>query len=85
MKCPHCNNTIEVRLSKGIPETPANDGPDDLETMLACINEEDLDEPSAKFVRETRERFEQYGDRTRISPKQLAWLKRLANENDVPF
>ena len=49
---------------------------EDLKPMLS-----DLDEVPQNFVSDQIERNEQFGARTFVSPKQMAWLERLHEEN----
>lgn len=85
-KCPHCSKPfeLEVRFTKA-PEMqsdsvrPAVNAATNLGALLDSINEDELDAAAAKFVRETKERFEQYGAKTRMSEKQLGWLQRIAD------
>ena len=51
----------------------------ELELLLEQIKEDDLDAYPAEFVRKTRAAYEKYGDRTRISEKQMAWLRDISN------
>ena len=81
MKCPHCDGNIDVRFIKA----PGNGQPKqesaptgDLGELLGRINDEDLDEKALEFVTQTRERYEKYQDRTRMSEKQMAWLTKIA-------
>lgn len=80
-KCPKCNADLSIILagaearkgsSKAAGELP------DIAELLAAINEDELEEGAAKFVSETRSRFAQYGSRTRLSDKQIAWLQKIA-------
>lgn len=82
-KCPHCSKSFEVEIR--FTKAPAMQSErvlkdrNDIGEMLSVIDEDELDDMAAKFVTETRERFEQYGARTRMSEKQLRWLERIAN------
>lgn len=82
-KCPHCDQPIDVRFIKAPPMQSQQQGrivPDnaDIGSLLEQINDDDLDSASSEFVSQTRERFAQYGDRTKMSEKQMAWLRKLA-------
>lgn len=51
----------------------------DVGGLLEQIHDEDLETGfEVRFVRETRERFEKYGDRIRMSEKQMTVLRRIA-------
>ena len=85
MKCPHCRQNIDVQLIKAPadaqPSQPSRSSApasDDLGELLESIDEGELDEAAAKFVTDTKDRFRQYGKRTKMSEKQMAWLKRIA-------
>lgn len=51
----------------------------DLEELLDMIDVSTLKGQSLDFVVETRERFRKYKDKTRMSDKQMAWLRKIAN------
>ncbi len=81
VECPKCKCQIEVKVAfasgpKSSAPEPSSSG--DLAALLDRIVDDELSGAAAKFVRETRERFEQYGSRTRMSDKQLVWLQRIA-------
>lgn len=79
--CPHCKNQLQIEsrlvFASG-PRSSEPQGAGDLESLLNSINDDELSGAAEKFVRETRERFEKYGPRTKMSEKQLAWLGRIA-------
>lgn len=83
IKCPKCKVDLEVRLTAAPPmqaDQQQRIVPDnaDIGSLLEQINDDDLDSASSEFVSQTRERFAQYGDRTKMSEKQMAWLRKLA-------
>ncbi len=82
LKCPSCGVVLEVRLTAAPPmqadTVKRESGSGDLKSLLDSINDEALSGMEAKFVEETRARFEKYGPTTRMSEKQLAWLKKIA-------
>lgn len=86
MKCPHCNGNIDVRFIKAPPDlngtartvASTNNGGNSLVEMLDAIDDSKLTGASQTFVAETRERFAKYKDKTKMSDKQLAWLRKLA-------
>jgi hypothetical protein len=82
MKCPHCNENIDVRLIKAPSNSQGSlEGADisGLEAILDRIHEDELEHQNEiDFVKQTRERFEQYGERTRMSEKQMTWLRKIA-------
>jgi uncharacterized Zn finger protein (UPF0148 family) len=51
----------------------------DLRALLTRIDAGRLDDREREFVEQTRERFERYGDKTMMTQKQLAWLRRIAD------
>lgn len=87
MKCPLCNGNIDVQLIKAVSrdERPAKtakagSASGDVGELLEMIGDVgELDEAAAKFVTETQERWEKYGQRIKFSDKQYAWLKRIAD------
>lgn len=86
MNCPHCSKVIVVKLLKdsnvgqGQPEEV---DVSDVGELLALVNPATLDDKSMDFFNQTKERYEQYHDRIRMSPKQMAWLRKLANPETV--
>lgn len=81
MKCPHCSNEIEVRLVKAPPmqASLAGEGMGDVGELLAQIHDDELETDfEIGFIKQTRERFEQYGDRIRMSEKQMVCLRKIA-------
>ena len=46
--------------------------------LLDRINYADLEGPSIDFVAGMRERFDKYGSSTKVSARQLFWLRDLA-------
>ena len=81
MKCPHCNK--DVRLVKGDSAAPPK-GADTVGVgeLLDAIDADALEGKAAEFVAQTRERYAQYKERTRMSDKQMAWLRNIANGED---
>ena len=88
MNCPHCNKVIVVKFAKDSnvgQSDPVVDG-NELAALLEVINMSALDGKSLEFVTQTKERFGQYGERTRMSERQMEWLRDLASPDDkVPF
>lgn len=78
VKCPKCGAGLEIRLEEDRQRNPSEADHLDLEQLLDSINDSELSGKVAEFVASTRERFEQYGKRTRMSDKQMAWLRRIA-------
>ncbi len=82
MDCPHCGKVVVVKLLKdsnvGQSQPSADVDTNELASLLEVINMSSLDGKSLDFVTQTKERFAQYGERTRVSEKQLAWLRSLA-------
>ena len=58
--------------------SPSNGG-GDLEELLDAIDDSRLDGQALDFVTQTRDRFKKYKGNTRMSDKQMAWLRKLAN------
>ncbi len=80
--CPYCQQYINVTLSQAGGAQQRESGPakssGSIGALLDSIEDDALEGAAAKFVGETRSRYEQYGERTRLSEKQLAWLQRIA-------
>lgn len=80
MNCPHCNKVIIVKLAKDSnagQSTPSDSV--DLGELLAAIDDSSLAGAAQDFVRKMRERFDQYGPKTRMSDKQMQWLRDIAD------
>jgi hypothetical protein len=56
---------------------PAASEPGDVGELLQAIDDSQLSGQSVGFVAQTRERYKKYGDRIRVSPKQIAWLQKI--------
>lgn len=88
--CPKCSQRLEVSLTmapasqtqKVLPVN-GNASTDELGELLDLIDDGSLSGAAVNFVAETRARFAQYGARTRVSEKQIAWLKKLAGAEDA--
>jgi hypothetical protein len=81
--CPKCGSQLEVKLifasgprSSPEPVEPFNIA--ELHDLLEGIDADNLEPRAMNFVTETRERLEKYGERIKISPKQMAWLRSIA-------
>jgi len=83
IECPHCKNQLQLdsrlTFASGPRSSEPASGSDDLGALLGQIMDDGLTGQVAEFVTQTRERYEKYGSRTRMSEKQLAWLKRIAD------
>ncbi len=85
MKCPHCNGNIDVRFVKAPPDMQSGA----VRSQSAAVGDmgELLDQCSGQpmttweetFVSEQLERYVKYKDRTKVSDKQLAILRKIAN------
>lgn len=83
-ECPSCHAQVVVKLSfASAPRKSTQSSPsvstDNLEELLDSIDMTSLDEMSFDFVNKTKARFEQYGTKTIMSDKQMAWLRKLAS------
>ncbi len=84
MKCPHCNENIYVRFVKAPSDSGGQSSgrTSDVGALLEQIHDDELETQfEIDFIKQTRERFEQYGDRIRMSDKQMACLQRIAAGN----
>lgn len=91
MKCPHCQKTVLLVKDTSNcyePEYATDDngrvnnfeGTGDTGELLERIDDDSLTGAAVDFVATTRARYEQYGDRIKLSPKQVSWLRRLAGQ-----
>lgn len=87
MKCPFCQQPIHIEFSKATPDVGRPLAPrssaapamvDDLAELLDSIEDDALDTAAATFVKDTRERFAKYKEKTRMSDRQMGWLQRIA-------
>ena len=82
--CPHCKKPLEIRLTAAPPMQATKVAPDvvgNLGEILDNINTAALKPNAAAFVEDMRVKFKQYGAATRVSDKQLSWLRELAEED----
>ncbi len=82
MKCPHCNENIDVRFIKAPASSGASstaEGMGDLGELLSQIHDDELETDfEIGFMKQLRDRFAQYGDTTRMSEKQMICLRKIA-------
>ncbi len=79
MNCPHCDKMILVRLTKDDGKPTEGADASGLGEILAQIHADELEhQGEIDFVKQTRERFAQYAERTRMSEKQMTWLRKIA-------
>ena len=78
-QCPHCHKSIEVRLTAASPskEMPDNAKVDVGALLESIVDDSTLNDWEQKFVADLRERYEKYGDRIRMSEKQIASLRKI--------
>lgn len=80
MNCPHCGKGLElVKAGSSGPEPGVPTVAEAL-VMLDQIDPLGLDDRERKFVDETLIRVEKYGDRIRLSDKQLGWIAAIADK-----
>ena len=83
LRCPSCNQELELMATKAPPQQSVSNvsdynDTDDLGELLDNIGDAELSGATADFVVATRKRYAQYGAKTMMSEKQMAWLKRIA-------
>jgi hypothetical protein len=84
IECPGCRAQLSVKLS--FASGPRVSKPQesvfapDLGTLLDSINRDNLEGRELEFYDKQKERYEQYGEKTLISEKQLKWLNDLAGK-----
>lgn len=78
MKCPNCS--IELSLIATGTANKASQGREtDIGALLNQIHDDELETDfEIEFIKSTRERFAQYGPRTRMSEKQMIALQKIA-------
>lgn len=82
--CPNCHCQLEVKLifASG-PKSAATSSELDMEEFVQLLEAgearyDELDEYDKKFIEGTRERYDQYGPRIKMSDKQMAKLRQIA-------
>lgn len=83
MKCPHCDLEISIRLAKGSDTPPTSSSApmaatSNVSELLKLIHDDQLTPWEETFIKETRERVEKWGDRIRMSDKQVEILRKIA-------
>jgi hypothetical protein len=80
--CPSCKCQIELRASfaSGPKSKEADVDTSSLGQLLDAIDVDTLTGRDAEFVQKQKERFEQYGTKTLMSPRQMSWLRDLAGK-----
>ena len=78
-ECPKCHTQLKIHLSYASGPREVVPERENVGTLLAKIDIDNCDERSQTFVRETQERWEQWGTRIKMSAKQWAWLRSLAD------
>lgn len=89
VECPKCKCQLEVtvKFASG-PKRPAIEPPKELPPLVAgytilerleqCEERRDLNAWEKEFVDSLRERYDEYGDRVKLSPKQREVLESIA-------
>ena len=91
-KCPYCNNTVDVELTKSLSA-------EDIQDMISAIDESSLAGTSLEFITELKARLLKHKDRTKVTIPQRRWLtdlrrshpakrpegKPVITDDDVPF
>ena len=94
MNCPKCGCELKLKMdllaveaaapaapAAAIPNPkPASTNDNGLGALLVRIDLNGLNDAERKFIEETRQRFAQYGANTKLSEKQVAWLKKIAGK-----
>lgn len=76
--CPKCGAQIDVRLSLATPrEAGSMETGGKIGELLAQINDGALNAWEQDFMGKLRERYEQYGERTKLSEKQEAIFNKI--------
>ena len=79
MKCPHCGADVTLVKGEGAKSpSPAADT-SALEELMGLVYDEELESAfEQEFMKSLRERFAQYGERTRMSERQMMTLRKIA-------
>lgn len=81
IQCPKCKCVLEVKLVAAPPmqagDPRAEAGP--IGELLDQIDDKKLNKWEQEFVGSLRERYEEYGERTKLSEKQREILERIVN------
>jgi hypothetical protein len=79
--CPHCQLPLRIIAVSGADADRADRADvGDLGELLLQIHDENLEDGwEIKFIRETRERFAEWGGKIRMSEKQMGIVRRIAN------
>jgi hypothetical protein len=86
-KCPYCSKEIDIKLVASGPRqstlTPVSASIDNLNELMEsvrAINKDSLNDFERKFVTDQLERYEQYGERMRLSEKQIKVLRKITGD-----
>ena len=93
-ECPNCHATLNVTMSEGRGQGGRRSGGGggsvdirELKSLLSQIEDAamlgELDAESEEFFSRTKARLDEWGDRIQMSPKQMAWLRKLAAKAGV--
>ena len=84
--CPNCKSALEVKVVAAT-SIPGGNGQDrtkvdvnDVGDLIQSVDVSQLNDYEAEFIASTRERYAQYQDRIKMSPKQMAILRKIAAE-----
>lgn len=85
IECPKCRTQIQLKASfasgpKSSSESTESADASDLSQLLSAIDEDALSGGEREFVEKTKGRFDQYGKNTRMSEKQMKWLRDIADK-----
>lgn len=85
--CPRCGTAFELRINTQ-PTTQAKQATSvptgDVGDLLALAESFNLNDWERGFVTDMRERFDKYGDRIKVSDKQMATLRKIAAGDEEP-
>ena len=86
MKCPACHAELDVRLIKAPPQqadqvkrvTNGGANVSDVGALMESAHAQQLNEWEAGFIDDVQERFDKYGDRIKMTEKQMAILRKIS-------
>ena len=93
MKCPACHAELDVRLIKAPPQpadqvkrgTNGSTDTSSISYLLESANARELNEWESEFIGSLQERFNKYGDRIKMSEKQMETLTKIATGETDEF
>lgn len=80
--CPSCGAHLAVITEGKKQEIPREAIPSNFGDMLDMVDMTRLDAREKEFIAQTKGRYNQYGEKIRMSPKQLQWIKSIIDRQN---